>query len=68
MTSTTLHADDLFGDPSLFEHHFCLEIWEVVDLGFGVHREITNRFYENVQVAYANDDLVNDQFDFFTWE
>lgn len=68
MISPTLDAEDIFGDSSLYEHHYALEIFDVVDLSFGINRDVTQTFYDTVAVNYANDPLTNDQFDFFQWE
>nr|WRQ65952.1 hypothetical protein [Tolivirales sp.] len=69
MTSThDLSADDLFGDPSLYEHFFAIELFEVIDLGYGVHPDVTQTMRENIQVAYADSEEVQNQWDFFQWE
>lgn len=69
MTSVQdLHVDDVFGDPSLYDHHFALELVEVIDLGLGVHRELTQRFHENVHLNYMEDPLIESHFEFFEWE
>lgn len=69
MTSTNdLHADDIYGDSSLFEHFFAIELLEVIDLGYGVHPQVTQTMRENIQVAYADSQQVQDQWEFFQWE
>ncbi len=68
ITPQDLDAADIYGDDSLYNHHYALEFLEVIDFNFGIRRDVTMAFFDNVWMNYANDPVTNTHPDHFQWE